>query len=458
MGDATGVHELVVCGGGISGLALAFLARQRGVRDVVVAEAGERPGGKIQTEWRDGFCCEWGPQGFLDNVPETLALAASLGLEGELVRADDAAADRFIVREGRLRRVPLSPPAFLTSDVLSLPGRLRVLLEPFQRRGDDEQSVLEFASRRIGVEAAEVLVDAMVTGVYAGDPARLSLAATFPKMHAMEREYGSLVRAMLAKRRNGDGGGPAGPGGTLTTLRRGMQQLTDALAGALGERVLLRSPVERIERTNGRFAVRLAGGSELAARQAAVALPPGAAATALQTLLPANAVAALRAIPYAKVAVVMTGYRGPRPFRHPARGFGFLVPGRERSRILGSIFCDATFPGQAPPGATLLRTLLGGARDGDALNLSDKDLLAAVRGELNRYLGGDPAPDFVHVIRHEYGIPQYTLGHLGRLAEVEGAAEAVPGLHVLGNGFHGVAANACVVEAGRIADRVARAA
>ncbi len=451
------VHDLVVCGGGISGLALAYLARARGVGDVVVVEAESRPGGKIQTEWVDGFCCEWGPQGFLDNVPETLALVAGLGLGGELVRADDGAGDRFIARDGRLRKVPLSPPAFLTSDVLSLPGRLRVLLEPFQRRGADEESVFTFAARRIGREAAEVLVDAMVTGVYAGDPAQLSLPATFPKMRAMEREYGSLVRAMLARRRNG-GGGPAGPGGTLTTLRLGMQQLTDALANALGARVRLGARVERVTPGEGGFAVRLGDGSELAAKQVAVAMPPGAAARALAALLPAGAVAALQGIPYAKVAVVMTGYRAPRPFRHPARGFGFLVPGRERRRILGSIFCDATFPAQAPAGATLLRTLLGGARDAGALDLSDADMLALVRGELDHFLGGDPAPDFVRVIRHDYGIPQYTLGHLARLDEIERAAAAVHGLHLLGNGFHGIAANACVVEAERIAALVARAA
>jgi oxygen-dependent protoporphyrinogen oxidase len=451
------VHDLVVCGGGISGLALAYLAERRGVPDVIVLEAAQRPGGKIQTEWVDGFCCEWGPQGFLDNVPETLALVASLGLRDELVRADDGAGDRFIARGGRLRKVPLSPPAFLTSDVLSLPGRLRVLLEPFQRRGADEESVFTFASRRIGREAAEVLVDAMVTGVYAGDPGKLSLPATFPKMRAMEHEYGSLVRAMLAKRRNG-GGGPAGPGGTLTTLRLGMQQLTDALANALGARVRLGARVERISRDEGRFAVRLGDGSELVARQAAVAAPPGAAARVLDGLLPAGAVAALRGIPYAKVAVVMTGYRAPRPFRHPARGFGFLVPGRERRRILGSIFCDATFPAQAPAGATLLRTLLGGARDGGALDLSDGEMLALVRRELDYFLGGDPEPDFVRIIRHDYGIPQYTLGHLARLGEIECAAAAVPGLHLLGNGFHGIAANACVVEADRIAGLVAGAA
>ncbi len=240
------MDELVVVGGGISGLALAHYARRLAGIEPLVLEADSRPGGKVQTEWIDGCCCEWGPQGFLDNVPETLELADQLGLTGELVRADVASADRFIVRDGELRRVPLSPPAFLTSNILTLGGRLRVLLEPFQPRGPEEETVFAFASRRIGREAAEVLVDAMVTGVYAGDSTRLSLPSTFPRMREMEATHGSLVKAMLAKlkerrrrRAAGEappsGAGPAGPGGTLTTFRLGMQQLTDVLAASLAD-------------------------------------------------------------------------------------------------------------------------------------------------------------------------------------------------------------------------------
>jgi oxygen-dependent protoporphyrinogen oxidase len=446
-------HDLIVCGGGISGLTLAFLALRRGAGDVVVLEEAERAGGKIQTEWSDGVCSEWGPHGFLDNVPETLALVESLGLTADLVRADEAADDRFIARGGRLRRVPTKPPAFLSSDVLSLPGRLRVLLEPFQPRGPADESVFDFARRRIGREAAEVLVDAMVTGVFAGDSKRLSLPAAFPKMAAMEQTYGSLTRAMLARRKNG-GGGPAGPGGRLTTMRRGMQQLTDALAAALGSRLRLRAGVDSVVRREGGFSVRLAGGGEVSGREVALALPPRSAAHVLSGTLPAGAVAALKGIPSAGVVVVMTGYRATRPFRQPTRGFGFLVPACERGGILGSIFCDATFPVQAPPGMTLLRTLLGGMRDGGVLALSDEEMVALVRRELDRYLGGDPEPDFVRIIRHQYGIPQYTLGHPGRVAEIEAAVAAVPGLHVLGNGLRGIAANSCVVEAGRAAARI----
>ncbi len=448
------MHDLVICGGGVSGLAFAHFARRLGVADVVVLEKAPRPGGKVQTEWIDGHCCEWGPQGFLDNVPETLELADQLGLSGELVRADAAATDRFIARGGILRRVPMKPPAFLTSDILSVAGRLRVLLEPFQPGARGDETVHDFAVRRIGREAAEVLVDAMVTGVYAGDPEQLSLPATFPKMREMESTHGSLVKAMLARRRNGGRGGPAGPGGTLTTFRLGMQQLTDAMAERLGPAVRCGAAVRGVHRRAGAFAVELATGELVNGRRVASAMPPRETAMALRPLLSDDAVAAARGIPSAGVVVVMTGYPGRQPFRRPTQGFGFLVPGRERSAVLGTIFCDSTFPHEAPAGRTLLRTLLGGARDPDAVDLSDDALLARVRGELMRYLGGNPEPDFIHVIRHVYGIPQYTLGHLARVAELQRAFESVPGLAVLGNGFHGIAANACVVAAKTAAERL----
>lgn len=461
----TATHDLAVIGGGVSGLALAFLITRRSSLDVVVLEKTPRAGGKLQTDWVDGFCCEWGPQGFLDNVDETLELVRELGQEGELVRAADEAGARFIVRDGRLRRVPLSPLAFLASDVLSLPGRLRVLLEPFQPapRAADE-SVFEFARRRIGQEAAEVLVDAMVAGVFAGDARQLSLPATFPRMHEMEATHGSLVRAMLARTRERfrqkttasprpSAGGPAGPGGTLTTFRHGMQQLTDSLAAALGARLRLRCEVQAVRPHATGFAVQLTTGETVTARQLAVTVPPAAAAALLGDVLETGALAALREIPSIPIAVVITGYDSPRPFRDPTQGFGFLVPGREHRRILGTIFCSSTFPHQAPPQATLLRTLIGGARAPNLTRLSDAELVSLVRQELDSFLGGNPEPKLLRIVRHREAIPQYTLGHRSRVAAVQRGVAAVPGLHLLGNGYGGVAVNACIAAATRLAEQ-----
>ncbi len=452
--------DVAIVGGGIAGLAAAaWLEHDHGIGDLVVLEADERPGGKVATRWEDGCCLEWGPQGFLDSAPDTLELARLAGLGDRLVRAGDAAADRFIVRDGRPRRVPLSPGAFLASDVLPLGARLRVLLEPFAPGPPEgDESVLDFAARRIGRGAAEVLVDAMVTGVFAGDPARLSLAATFPRMAAMEREHGSLVRALLARRRgaarSGTGtGGPAGPAGTLTTFDRGMGALPAALAARLGGRLRLRAPVRGLTRSGGGFGIELDDGA-IVARRLVVATPAAEASRLLERLAP-EAVTPLAGIATAPIAVVLTAYRRADAFGAPVGGFGVLVPGRERLGVLGTLFCHSIFPGQAPEGWLLLRTMLGGARDPAAVELDDGALLARTREALARLLGADPDPDRSWIVRHPRGIAQYTLGHLERVAAAERAA-ASAGIVLTGSSYRGVSVNDCIRAARGAAARLIR--
>jgi len=451
--------RVAIVGGGVSGLAAAlWLERDHGVSDTVVLEADARPGGKVWTDFEDGHTLEWGPQGFLDNASGTLELAALLGVDGDLVRADSLSAARFILRAGRLRSVPMSPPAFLASDVLPFAARLRVFGEPFaRRRPDGDETVFDFAARRIGRRAAEVLVDAMVTGVFAGDSRRLSLAATFPRMAAMEAEHGSLTRAMIAKaraaRRAGTtSGGPAGPGGTLTTFRAGMGQLPRAAARRLGDRVLLGAAVTSIQPCDGGFTLRGAG-LELQADAVLLALPAPDAARLLGPLAP-RAAPALEAIPFAPIAVVMTSYAAPDAFGAPVEGFGFLVPSGERVGVLGTLYCHSIFPGQAPPGAVLLRAMLGGTRDPDILSSDDGAIAGRVRGALGRVLGTDPVPDRTWVVRHREAIAQYTVGHLARVETAEGAAAAA-GVELTGSSLRGVSVNDCIARARQAAGRVA---
>lgn len=449
-------RDVVVIGAGISGLACAFFARQLGL-SVAVLEEAPVAGGKIRSEWDEGFCYEWGPQGFLDNIPETLELVRLAGLEGRLVRASDAAAERFILRDGRLRRVPFSPKAFLTSDILTLSGKLRVLLEPFiPRGGAEEESVASFARRRIGREAAEVLVDAMVTGVYAGKAEELSIPATFPKMAEMERTYGSLTRALLELGKRARGG-PAGPGGTLCTFTGGMQELPETLAHQLAGALYLNTKVATVGFTPKKrtpWQVQLASGDVVESRAFVCTAPPAKAAQLLAPLFPTSALESLRSIPSPPVVVVMMAYRSPQPFTHPLQGFGFLVPSREPRAILGTLFCHAIFPHQAPPGAVLLRTILGGARQPQVMQFRNEELVRMVRRELHAVLGGDPDPSSVRIVRHPEGIPQYTLGHLQRLAIIDEAVAAFPGLYLAGNGYRGVAVNACIAEAKRVAEQL----
>jgi oxygen-dependent protoporphyrinogen oxidase len=452
--------EVAIVGAGITGLATAaWLEHDHGIDDYVILESSERAGGKIRTEIEAGYTLEWGPQGFLDNAPDTLELASLHGLADRLVRADEAAADRFILRQGRLRRVATSPAAFLLSDILSVGGRLRLLGEPFARsRPGGDETVFEFARRRIGRQAAEVLVDAMVTGVFAGDSKKLSLAATFPKMAAMEVEHGSLTKAMVAKMRAAKKagthtGGPAGPGGTLTTFAGGMAELPTRLAAAAGERLRLELPVQGLLR-RGEVHVLTTDNGDIEAEAMLLTLPAKTTSHVISTVAPA-AVTPLAGISTAPVAVVMLGYANREAFGAPVRGFGFLVPGGEDDDLLGTLYCHDIFPGQAPTGSMFLRAMVGGARAPQAVLLDDDALVTRVRASLSRVLGADPEPDRVWIVRWEHAISQYTVGHLERVAVAEGAAAAAD-IELAGSPYRGVSVNDCIKQARAAAGRLAR--
>lgn len=452
--------DLLVAGGGVSGLTTAWQAlRDRPEWRVEILEDADAPGGTMRTERLEGCVCEWGPNGFLTNVPHTVDLARDLGLADRLLPANDAAKDRFLWVRGALRPVPLAPPAFLRSGLLSTRGTLRVLCEPFiPRGGREEESVRDFAARRIGAEAASVLVDAMVSGVYAGDPSRLSLPAVFPRMAQMEARHGSLFRAMIAARRsrNGGGGGPAGPGGVLTSFDEGMEVLIRALAEALGDRVKLRTRVVAVEPADTGYRVRLrrAGAEEtVLADRVVLAIPSYAAAAVLRDRFPGLA-APLAEIPYAGVTVACLVYERDR-VRHPVHGFGFLVPHGQGPRMLGCIWVGSIFPRHVSGDRVLFRVMLGGAQDPGALELPDETTLDLVRGELDSILGGvEGPPTATRLFRHPRGIPQYTLGHPERLRTLARELETADGLHLAGNAYRGIGVNDCVREARELAHRL----
>lgn len=463
-------YRVVVIGGGVSGLAVGYeLIRAAGERSrplrLTVLEAGDTPGGNIRTEHERGFTLEWGPTGFLDNAPATLELARRLGLEDRLLPASDAARDRYIYRAGSLRRVPTSPPAFLASGILPLPAKLRLLAEPFVSRGavDRDRSIHEFAAHRIGERAATVLVGAMVSGIYAGDIRQLSLPATFPKMQAMEKEHGSLFRAMLARRRAArqDGGaasgGPAGPAGRLTSFESGLHELIDALAAELGDRLRTGTPVTSVTDMGNRgFRVVPAKGRPIDADAVVLSCPAWHAAPLVEATDP-DLAAELQAIPSASLAVVHFGYSAGTLGREPA-GFGYLVPRGEDVRSLGSLWTSSFFAGRAPRDRVLITTMIGGAHDPEAVELDDAALTAQVRADLQKTMDVSVAPYHIRIHRHPRGIPQYTLGHLDRVAAIEARLAAHPRLFVAGNSYRGISMNLCIEEAPRVAAAVLDAA
>jgi oxygen-dependent protoporphyrinogen oxidase len=453
---------VLVVGGGIAGLASGYLARvmarERGLEvDVRVLEASDHSGGSTRTDRVDGYTCEWGPNGFLDNEPATLDLIERIGLTNEMVVADESSANRYIYHGGKMRRVPTKPPAFLLSDILPLSAKLRMALElmvPARRNGADE-TVDSFGRRRLGKRFAEMMLDPMVSGIFAGDTTQLSLAAVFPKMVEMEREYGGLFRALIAKRRAAKregttAGGPSGPNAVLHTFEGGMGRLTDRLAELLDGALALRTPVSAVERMEGgRFRVAAPGGG-LEADAVILAVPSYAAAPMVHGLDELVA-EALAAIDHAPVDVVCHGH----PVAHlgdPLHGFGVLIPRREGIRSLGTLWSDAIFPGQAPAGRRLLRTILGGAHDPGIISLEVDELHATAVADHARVMGVHGKPEMRTEFRFRRGIAQYTVGHLERVSRSELLEDGLPGLYFTGASYRGVSINGCAKDAFRVAE------
>ena len=457
------MKKIAVVGGGISGLATAYQIDKR-LRAAGIAcelrlfEAGARVGGKIGAARRDGFLCEAGPNGFLDSKPSTVELCDELGLGDRLLPSNDAAARRFIYSRGQLHLLPASPPAFFRSRLLSPAGRLRIIGElwaPVSAPGSDP-TVADFGRRRLGHEAAARLLDPMVAGVFAGDPERLSLGSCFPRIAELERDYRSLIRALISLQLRGGrraGGGPAGPGGTLTSFADGLSVLPDTLAQALDGKLSCGAALRAVERRGQGYRLYFDGAADSYDCDLAVLALQAADAVAPLQALDAGLSALLAQFEYAPVAVVGLGFE-QAALQTRLDGFGFLVPGEERRRILGSLWTSSIFAHRAPEGCVLLRTLIGGARNPQLALLPEADLVELARAELRAILGIAAEPVFVQVFHWPRAICQYTVGHRQRLAQIDTRLVDLPGLMLTGNAYRGVALNDCTRNATQVAEAV----
>lgn len=428
--------HVAVVGAGIAGLSAAATLQDRARREgtpirLTVLDGAPHAGGHAQTSLRDGFLVEAGPNGFLDRAPEARALLELAGVSSRVVPARPESRRRYILRAGTLRAVPDSPLSLLRTPLLSWRGRLRVLAEPLaRRRGADDETVFEFARRHIGAEAAEVLVDTALAGISAGDSRRLSLAAQFPLMARMEREHGSLVKAMVARRR----AGIAAP--RLISFDGGMRTLVDALAGPLGASLRLATPVDALVRTGNGWQVVLRHGESLDADRVVLAVPARVAASLVQDVSPQLS-AWLQGVRYAGVAVVSLGFR-IADLPRPLDGYGYLVARSEGLATLGVVWESSLFPGRAPEGYALLRVVLGGSRRPEVVGWPAGRQARVARDELAGVMGVTADPVMQQVTAWPQAIAQYTVGHLERRAAIDTALAALPGLSLCGSSYDGV--------------------
>jgi oxygen-dependent protoporphyrinogen oxidase len=447
-------RRVVIAGAGITGLTLAYdlrrRARERGEAIQVTAlESDATVGGHVHTLREDGFVVEAGPNGFLDREPAVMALVRALGLTSRLIDATAESGRRFIVRRGVLCQVPQSPGTLLRTRALSPKGRLRLMLEPLAPGPPPgvEETVFEFARRRIGLEAAEALVDTAVSGISAGDSRALSVRAQFPLMVEMEREHGSLLRAMIARRRKGLGAP------TLRSFEGGMKTLIDRLAEELGDGVRTRAGAVAVDRDRDGWRVTLADGTAVGADELVLATSSSRAASILRTF-DGPLAAALSEIPAATVAVTAFAFR-PSDIPRPLDGYGYLVAREEGLATLGVLWESSLFRGRAPEGLALLRVMMGGARAPHAAALDADAAAGLALAELRKVMGIAAEPVRTWRFPQRGAIAQYTLGHVERVATIRALAARHPGLSLCGTSYDGVSFGAGIASASALAETLA---
>jgi oxygen-dependent protoporphyrinogen oxidase len=454
--------RILIVGAGVSGLSLAYRLEQRlPAAEVQVLEAEPRPGGTAWTAYDDGWQVELGPNGFLDNKPTTLTLARDLGLGDRLVEASEAAgANRYLVVGQRMHRLPAGPGDLLRTPLLSWRGKLSFLAERFRRSKfvEPDESIDAFARRRAGHEVAETFADGLVTGIFAGDPARLSLPACFPRVAALERQHGSVIKGFIAsakeRRREAEARGETyRRGSRLWSLRGGLRVLVEALTRSLKTPPIYGVSVRAIRGSGEGWSV-LADGRDAWNADAVVLTCPAYRQAGILAELDETLADDLGGIPFNQVAVVGLGYRR-EDVAGKVDGFGFIIPQRQRRDLLGVQWCSSIFPGRAPDGMILMRAMCGGWNRPDVVTWEEPRLLDAVRAELRAIQGITAAPMFHVVKRWQPAIPQYHLGHLDRLARIDSRLTRHPGLFLGGNSYRGVALNDCTEQALILAERLA---
>lgn len=448
--------DVIVVGAGISGLASAWEIQQQGVR-VLVLEAGVQPGGCIATVREHGCLLESGPNSALDTSPLINRLLETLDIAGARITANPDARNRYILRDGKPRALPLSPFAFLTSPLFSIGAKSRLLREPFIARSaaDIEETVAAFVRRRLGAEFLDYAINPFVGGVYAGNPEMLSLSAAFPRLHQLEQAHGSLIRGQLlgalARARGPEKSKHSAP---TFAFHEGMQTMTDAIA----RRLHIELGTRVVSVTAGGDGYTISADSsgisrEFRARAVLLAVPAHAAASLVASIAP-HAATALAEIPYPPVAVTHSVY-SRSAIAHPLDGFGLLVPACERRQILGTLFSSSLFDNRAPHELALLTTFLGGMRQSELAQLDEGEIARIAEADNAQLLGIAGRAEFIKVTRWARAIPQYTLGHSMRIAQVEAAERKFPGLFFCANYRGGVAVGDCIKSAHHTADAMA---
>jgi len=452
---------VAVVGGGVAGLSAAYRLKQRGIL-VVVYEAGDRVGGVVRTERRDGFIAELGPNSIAGVTPALRGLFADLGLEPSLLPASPSARVRYIVKKKRLLPLPTSPQDFLTTRLLSNGAKLAIFGEALVDPGEGavDESVATFVRRRFNQEVLDYVANPFVAGIYAGNPEQLSVRHALPRIFGMERTHGSVMKALagLMRASKRDAESPEGDAGGPSSFRTGLQELPEALARELHAEIRLRSPVTQLRAGPKGWTVGAAfQATEL--YDGVIYAAPAHCVDDVDLAFPGgDRLKTLASITHPPVAVLALGFRR-EDVAHPLDGFGFLVPEVERVRhVLGVIFSSSLFPGRAPEGQVLLTAFIGGVRNPDLANADLPTITARVLDDLRVLVGASGEPTFREFQLWPKAIPQYDLSY-GRFKDIMDEAERRnPGFALAGSYREGVSLGEAIASGEAAAERAAAGA
>jgi oxygen-dependent protoporphyrinogen oxidase len=443
------VTRVVIVGGGISGLATAYYLAKGGTPSTLV-ESRPRLGGVIQTEQLDGCTLEAGPDSFLSVKPAALELIGDLGLSGDVIGSNDHLRVTFVRKNGRLVPLPdglmmMVPTRILplvTTRLLSPGTKLRMGVELFRapKPKASDESVADFVREHYGQEAVDYLAEPLLSGIYGGDPRALSVRAVLPRFVELAERYGSLTRGVLAMRAQAPKGQPRAP--LFRTLKGGLGQMVDGVKAFIRDRAtVVQARAETIERTAAGYRVRLPDGW-IDADRVVVACEAHSGGPLLAPV-DARLGALMGGVAYSSSMTVALGYDAADFPRLP-EGFGFLVPKKERRRLVACTWVGTKFSHRVPEGKVLARCFLGGMDDAGVLSESDEAVTAAVVEELREIAGVTARPRFVRISRWPRSMAQYTVGHPARVGEMESRLAQLPGLYVAGNAYQGIGIPDCI--------------
>jgi oxygen-dependent protoporphyrinogen oxidase len=448
--------KFAIIGGGISGLSVAFWLQNKGF-DITILECTFRTGGSIITERKAKFIIDLGPNSTLETSPLIHQLIAESGLEEKKCYANEVSNNRYILRNGELHALPMSPVKFIGSKLFSLRAKLRLFKEPFiSRVKNHDISLADFVRYRLGDEFLDYAINPFVAGVYAGQPERLSTPVAFPKLYALEQKYGSLIKgAIFGIRERKKRAEVAKDRAKLFSFLGGMSDLTESLTVIVKKSIRLGREVVSLEQEDDRFNL-IIKENELISKHTfdgvVITTPSERSAVILKNIAPQESVI-INDIEYAPVAVVYMAFKAKNITRD-LNGFGFLVPEKEQRNILGSIWSSSIFPERAPEGFVAFTTFIGGSRQPDLVQLSDDEIQHLVFKDLETIIGINEQPVLTSIKRWPRAIPQYTLGYKKFQNVFENLEKKFPGLYFSGNFWHGISVGDCIISAHNTVERI----